>query len=144
MVAISKTISNNVKLSPNDQYDFLVGQRIKELRKAKKLTQKDLAQALGVSFQQIQKYEKGIDRISFQRIYDLAKYMQVGIHSFLTLFEETNNIGLYDNEQTQLTAPNNSFTQEEIDGLLRDIYYSLDDAHLRKDLLRFMEYMAQN
>jgi transcriptional regulator with XRE-family HTH domain len=127
-----------------EQYDFLVGQRIKELRKSKNLTQKDIAKALGVSFQQVQKYEKGIDRISFQRIYDLANYMQVNIHSFLTLFEKTHNIGLSDNKQTQLKADGHNFTQKEIDELLRNIYYSLDDPNLRKDLLKFIEYMVQN
>lgn len=124
-----------------NQYDLLVGQRIKQLRKIKKLTQKDVANALGVSFQQVQKYEKGIDRISFQRIYTLSKYMQIEIQGFLTLFEQATNAGLSDNSQAHLQAGNDSFSQKETDELLQ-IYYSLEDPNLRKDLLKFIKSMA--
>ena len=125
-------------------YDALVGQRIKELRKIKKLTQKDIANVLGVSFQQVQKYEKGVDRISFQRIYDLAQYMRVSLESFLTLYEQqTQNGGLSDNSQAPLTPENDSFSQKETDELL-SIYYSLDNPKLRKDLLKFIKSMAQS
>lgn len=123
-----------------NQYDQLVGERIKQLRKIKKLTQKDIANALGVSFQQVQKYEKGIDRISFQRIYTLSQYMQVEIQSFLALFEQA-KAGLSDNTQAHLKAGNDSFSQKETDELLQ-IYYSLEDPNLRKNLLKFIRSMA--
>lgn len=124
-------------------YDKLVGERIKQLRKIKKLTQKDIAKALGVSFQQVQKYEKGIDRISFQRIYTLSQYMQVEISSFLALFEKAQATGLSDNNQAHLKAGNDSFSQKETDELLQ-IYYSLEDPDLRKNLLKFIKSMALN
>jgi len=123
-------------------YDLLIGQRIKELRKLKGLTQKDLANALGVSFQQIQKYEKGIDRISFQRAYDLSQYMKVEIESFLQLFEESNSAGLSDNKQKYLSAENDSVSQKEIDQLLK-AYYSIHDIDSRKKILGLVESMAE-
>ena len=47
------------------EIDQFIGQQIKRFRKIKRLTQNDLAEKLGVSFQQIQKYENGKNRISF-------------------------------------------------------------------------------
>lgn len=125
-----------------NQYDLLVGQRIKQLRKIKKLTQKDVANALGVSFQQVQKYEKGIDRISFQRIYTLSQYMQVEIPEFLTLFKQA-NAGLWDNTQAHLKAGNDSGSQKETEELLQ-IYYSLPNLDIRKNLLEFIKSMVEN
>jgi len=47
--------------TPNDG---LVGSRIRQLRHARGLTQRDLADALGITFQQIQKYERGTNRVA--------------------------------------------------------------------------------
>lgn len=47
-----------------DPVDLFVGRRIKALRLQKGLTQKQLAEGLGVTFQQVQKYERGGNRVS--------------------------------------------------------------------------------
>ena len=52
--------------------DIAIGQRIRERRRAMGLSQQDLAEALGVSFQQVQKYERGANRISFSRLVEIA------------------------------------------------------------------------
>ena len=75
-----------------DKYNVLIGQHIKKLRKSKKLTQKDIANVLGVTFQQVQKYERGQDRISFKGLYDLTQYMGVEMQSFIELFEQDDSI----------------------------------------------------
>ena len=53
--------------------DTFTGQRIREARVAAGLSQDELGKALGVSFQQIQKYEKGINRLSSGRLMQIAK-----------------------------------------------------------------------
>ena len=50
-----------------------IGQIIKEARKARGLTQMDLSELIGVSYQQVQKYEKGSDNISVERLKQIAK-----------------------------------------------------------------------
>ena len=52
--------------------DVAIGQRIRERRRALGLSQHDLAEAIEVSFQQVQKYERGANRISFSRLVEVA------------------------------------------------------------------------
>ena len=59
--------------------DRHVGRRVAERRIALGLTQTDLAQALGLTFQQIQKYEKGVNRISASRLWETAQFLGVEI-----------------------------------------------------------------
>ena len=56
---------------PNE-LDVAIGQNIRERRLALKLSQTSLAQTIGITFQQIQKYERGYNRISFSRLVDIA------------------------------------------------------------------------
>lgn len=57
--------------------DIFVGQRIKLLRKLHQISQTDLGNELGLSFQQIQKYETGVNRISASRLFELASFFSV-------------------------------------------------------------------
>lgn len=57
--------------------DAHVGQRIRERRRDLKLSQRDLAAGVHLSFQQIQKYEQGINRVSASTIADLARALRV-------------------------------------------------------------------
>jgi CheY-like chemotaxis protein/DNA-binding Xre family transcriptional regulator len=62
------------------QQDYIskfVGQRIKERRKVLKLSQGELAQAMGLSHQQIQKYESGANQISITRMLQFAKILNI-------------------------------------------------------------------
>jgi transcriptional regulator with XRE-family HTH domain len=52
--------------------DVAIGQRVRERRRGIGLSQQELAEALGVSFQQVQKYERGANRISFSRLVEVA------------------------------------------------------------------------
>ncbi len=65
-----------------NQVDVAVGQRIRALRSAQGLTQTELAQSIGVTFQQIQKYESGANRVSASRLFDLARTLQVPVSHF--------------------------------------------------------------
>jgi transcriptional regulator with XRE-family HTH domain len=62
--------------------DQHVGERIRVRRAELGLTQEQLAQALKVSYQQVQKYETGANRISAGRIYEIARKLDVDISYF--------------------------------------------------------------
>lgn len=62
--------------------DKLVGQRIRSLRHLLSMSQTDLAQKVGIKFQQIQKYETGANRVSASRLSEIAKVMKVQISHF--------------------------------------------------------------
>lgn len=59
--------------------DHEIGHRVRHLRKVKGITQSELANALGLSFQQVQKYEKGVSRVSVQLLMMIAEYLEVDI-----------------------------------------------------------------
>lgn len=66
--------------------DRAVGEKICIYRRAKSISQKDLADALGVTYQQVQKYENGTDRISAGRLRMVADALDMPIEKF---FEPT-------------------------------------------------------
>ncbi|UTU07917.1 transcriptional regulator, Cro/CI family [Caulobacter phage C1] len=62
--------------------DLFVGERIRARRKMMGISQEQLAAALGLTFQQVQKYEKGANRVSASKLYDIAKKLQVPVEHF--------------------------------------------------------------
>jgi transcriptional regulator with XRE-family HTH domain len=64
--------------------DQLIGERIRTRRMILKMSQGELASTLGVTFQQIQKYEKGVNRISVGRILQIADVLKVSPMAILS------------------------------------------------------------
>ncbi len=62
--------------------DRHVGRRVCEKRIALGYNQSDLGRALGLTFQQIQKYEKGANRVSASKLWDIARFFKVDIGYF--------------------------------------------------------------
>ncbi len=62
--------------------DMHVGEQVRLRRKLLGMTQTDLADALGLTFQQVQKYESGTNRIGAGRLYDLARVLDVPVNFF--------------------------------------------------------------
>jgi transcriptional regulator with XRE-family HTH domain len=65
-----------------DPVDVEVGHRIRIERLSRGLSQTALASQLGVTFQQVQKYEKGVNRIGASRLFDLAHVLGVPVQFF--------------------------------------------------------------
>ena len=68
--------------------DAYVGERIRERRAMLGLTQEHLASALSISYQQVQKYETGANRVSAGRLYEIAKKLDVGVSFFFEGLDE--------------------------------------------------------
>ncbi|MEP3246830.1 MAG: helix-turn-helix domain-containing protein [Sneathiella sp.] len=67
--------------------DDHVGERIRERRTMMGLTQEHLAQALEISYQQVQKYETGANRVSAGRLYEIAQRLEVDVAYFFEQLE---------------------------------------------------------
>lgn len=65
-----------------DETDAHIGSRIRQRRKALGLSQQALGSAIGVSFQQLQKYENGTNRCSGSKLAGLAEQLQVPVQYF--------------------------------------------------------------
>ena len=82
--------------------DKHIGLRLKMRRILMNMTQEDLAQKLNITFQQVQKYEKAINRVSASRLYEIAHILNINITYFFegygndsVIKEETNNVKNY-------------------------------------------------
>jgi len=62
--------------------DLHVGGRVRMRRKILGVSQEHLADALGLTFQQVQKYERGANRVSASKLYEIAKTLQVPVSYF--------------------------------------------------------------
>ncbi len=80
-----------------DDIDLHLGKRLRRRRRLLGLTQQQLACAVGVRFQQIQKYECGANRISAARLWQLSEALEVPVGYFYD--------GLSDNPRTQPAPP---------------------------------------
>ena len=70
--------------------DAHVGKRIRHRRWMVGMTQQQLADKVGIKFQQIQKYETGMNRVSASRLWDIADTLGVGINFFFEGLDEAN------------------------------------------------------
>ena len=73
-----------VDMKPNP-IDVHVGQRLRQRRVLAGLSQEKLARMVGITFQQVQKYERGANRIGASRLFDLSRVLDVPVGFF---FEE--------------------------------------------------------
>ncbi len=69
--------------------DAEIGQRLRQARLVENLTQEGLAEKLGISFQQIQKYENGTNRVSASRLWAIAGVLRLPITYFYDGQNET-------------------------------------------------------
>ena len=79
-----KSRSSSIKLSPRSAVDadIEMGRRIRLRRQEKGISQRELAGHLGLTFQQLQKYEKGINRVGAARLQQIAEMLGVDISFF--------------------------------------------------------------
>ncbi|HTX51158.1 MAG TPA: helix-turn-helix transcriptional regulator [Caulobacteraceae bacterium] len=67
---------------PPNPVDLHVGARIRMRRRMQNVSQERLAAALGLTFQQVQKYERGANRVSASKLYEIASTLQAPISYF--------------------------------------------------------------
>jgi transcriptional regulator with XRE-family HTH domain len=76
-----KKAKRNKRPRRSTTVDKYIGARVRDGRTALGLTQEGLGDLLGVSFQQVQKYEAGTNRISASRLFDICKVLKVTLGS---------------------------------------------------------------
>jgi transcriptional regulator with XRE-family HTH domain len=135
-VAIEKTEKQD---SPHP-VDIHVGSRIRLFRAQNRLSQVELAEKVGVSFQAIQKYETGEIRISASRLYEVAQVLGVTPGS---LFDEYGASALIERAGTKASAGGDGFDRREVMALMR-AYYGIRDKQLQRDVLRLITHMGQH
>ena len=118
--------------------DVHVGKRIRHRRWMNGTTQQQLAEAVGIKFQQIQKYETGMNRVSASRLWDIANVLNVNVSFFFEGLEEAKQS---DGKASDL--PGDILTDKEALELLRS-YYAIPENQRRRlfDLARVLSEAA--
>jgi len=124
--------------------DVHVGKRVRHRRWMVGMTQQQLGEAVGIKFQQIQKYETGMNRVSASRLWDIAKAMDVDVRFFFEGIEE----GVTDSapEDIKTESPKmqgDLLADKEALELVRS-YYSIPENQRRRlfDLARALTDVA--
>jgi transcriptional regulator with XRE-family HTH domain len=86
-VTKTKTMATTPKMKKRTpvagELDKIIGQRLRSFRLTKEMSQEELGTHLGVSFQQVQKYEKGKNRLSGSRLITAAKVLDTSVEQIL-------------------------------------------------------------
>ncbi|SFP05793.1 helix-turn-helix domain-containing protein [Tranquillimonas alkanivorans] len=117
--------------------DVHVGKRVRHRRWMVGMTQQQLAEAVGIKFQQIQKYETGMNRISASRLWDIAEALDVPVSFFFEGLEE-------DHERAEgTTLPGDILSDKEALELVRS-YYAIPENQRRRlfELARVLSDVA--
>ena len=117
--------------------DIHVGNRVRLRRVLLGMSQEDLASRLGITFQQVQKYERGLNRISGSRLYDISKILQVNIDYFFDEFQTEHKEMPFD-ENTPLS----NLMQQEEALVLVNACNKIKKPHLRQMLFDLVVSMS--
>lgn len=127
-------------LNPIDKH---VGARVRMRRMMLAISQEKLGDALGLTFQQIQKYEKGTNRISASKLQQIARLFQVPVSFFFDGAPELPG----QKRQEGASAPSPAYVSEFLataDGqALTKAFGRLRDPKLRRRIVDFVEQVAE-
>ena len=118
--------------------DVHVGKRVRHRRWLVGKTQQQLAESVGIKFQQIQKYETGANRVSASRLWDIAESLDVDISFFFEGIESSTQ-----DKKSSAEAPTDLLGDKEALDLVRS-YYAIPENQRRRlfDLARVLSDVA--
>lgn len=129
--------------------DEHVGLQLRQRRALMGYSQEKLAEQVGITFQQIQKYENGANRVSASRLYEFSKVLDIPVNFFFENYGSNENriqFGFSDQEQATIDGgpgQDDVMSKKETLELIR-VYYSIQNPKLRKDLFKLVKSMAEN
>ena len=118
--------------------DALVGSRLRTRRKQLRISQERLGKEVGVSFQQVQKYENGTNRIGAGRLFEVARILDVPIDFFYE------GVSRGTEERTGDAAPPVMEFVSSGEGLQLSLaFMKIKDAKVRKRMLDLVKSLAE-
>lgn len=123
--------------------DIHVGSRVRMRRMLVSMSQEKLGDSLGLTFQQVQKYEKGANRIGASRLFNIARVLGVPIE----FFYEGLSIEGDDNGADQAEADQSAFELDMLsssEGIqLNSAFFSIRDPKVRKKILELVRALGE-
>ncbi len=122
--------------------DVHVGARLRLRRTLLGFSQETLGQAVGITFQQLQKYERGANRISASRLFNLSRVLDVSVAFFFDDIPESGFTGRdVDDGESSDTDDNSAMASRETLELVR-AYYRIGDPSVRRRALDLIKALA--
>ena len=133
----------NYKAKGPDPTDKLVGNRVRMRRLMVNVSQQWLGDALGITFQQVQKYEKGVNRVSASRLQQISDILEVPVSFFFEGAPANTNTP---HEEGMGEAPSPAYVSDFLatsDGLaLTKAFMRISDMKLRRRIVDLVEQIA--
>jgi len=130
----------------SDPIDVHVGSRVRLRRTLLGLSQERLGEAVGLTFQQIQKYERGANRIGASRMYDLAHVLDVPVSFFFDDMpddvKQRDAAPVTASDDDAAGAEPNPLNRRETLELVR-AYYRITSARVRKRMFELVKAVAR-
>lgn len=120
--------------------DRHVGSRIRLRRQLLNLSQEKLGEELGVTFQQVQKYERGTNRVGAGRLWNLAKVLDVPVSFFYDgVVDASGQPGFSEGDQTPIV---DDFIQSADGVALAQAFARIKDSKVRRRILELVRTLA--
>jgi transcriptional regulator with XRE-family HTH domain len=133
-------LEKRVRKKQANPIDIQVGNRVRIRRMLIGMSQERLGDLLGLTFQQVQKYEKGVNRIGAGRLYEVARILNVPINFFYEgVSEVTGQPGLGEADG----APVMDFVSSGEGMQLSLAFMKIKDAKVRKRVLDLVKSLAE-
>jgi transcriptional regulator with XRE-family HTH domain len=116
--------------------DIALGARVRQRRKELGLSQSDLGKAVGITFQQMQKYEHGTNRISFSRLVGIARALECSVADLIGDLDKRKSTGAFARQMTHLAEPGA--------GELLAAYSLMDSSKRRRAVLSLARQLARD
>jgi transcriptional regulator with XRE-family HTH domain len=127
-----------------DPIDVRVGARVRLRRNMLGLSQEKLGEALGLTFQQVQKYERGTNRVSASRLYQLSRVLDVPVRFF---YDEVDPVRAPAIPGGFAEPPAESYQSDPLGNPetreLIEAYFAVADAAVRQRLFQLARALAQ-
>ncbi len=125
--------------------DIHVGARVRLRRTLLGMSQEKLGEAIGLTFQQVQKYERGANRVGASRLYDLSRVLEVPVSFFFDdMPDEISSKSVHERrEMSESPDPfdNDPMNRRETLELVR-AYYRITDPNQRKKIFELVKSMG--
>jgi transcriptional regulator with XRE-family HTH domain len=115
--------------------DVALGSRIRLRRRELGLSQEQLARQVGITFQQVQKYEHGTNRVSFSRLVEIAQALQCGVMDIVGDLDKSKTSPLFSRHVALLNEP--GATE------LLEAYAAIASAKHRRAILNLAKQLAE-
>ena len=125
-----------------DPVDVHIGNYLKKRRTFLGITQQELARSLKISFQQVQKYEKGLNSISCKRLLELSMVLSVPVQYFyenMKEYKHTSYIGLAEKHPDYVHADDKAEVEELVNS-----FSTISQPEVRQQILNLVRTLAEN